>query len=165
MWHLFALFRGLSSRFLALLCLQIERLRHHGRSAPVAEQQDRNLEIARVVLDVQHISNAHFARGFRWLPVALNPAEFTGSAGNRPRLKKPGGPKPFIDPHAVHHLILVRSSPKGMRKYRVSQITTEPVIGAAGSNATSSSNNSARTGAPRSLPDSPPSSLWRTSSS
>ena len=77
----------------------VERLSNGGGAADVAKGKDFNLEIAAVVGDAKHVTDADFAGRLGGLAVRLNAAEFAGARGKRASLEEPGSPQPFVDSH------------------------------------------------------------------
>src|SRR5271165_4472117 len=96
-----ALFRELLARLAAGFGFPIERLCDGCRSGHLAEKEHFNLKVAAVVLDLQQVAGADFARGLGRLPVGMNAAEFKGARGQRASLEESRGPEPFVYPHSL----------------------------------------------------------------
>ena len=99
MRHRFPLLRYFQPQLAAGLRLTVECLGDCGRTSHLTEAQHLDMKIAAVVLYPDHVADTHFARGLGWLPVGLNPAEFTGVRGDRARLEEPGSPEPLVHSH------------------------------------------------------------------
>jgi hypothetical protein len=84
----------------------VERLSNGGGAADVAKGKDFNLEIAAVVGDAKHVTDADFAGRLGGLAVRLNAAEFAGARGKRAGLEEASGPEEFIE--AVGHEDIVQ---------------------------------------------------------
>jgi hypothetical protein len=86
-WQHFELSRGpaLGRYFLAEFAagfgFAVKSLRDGRWAARVAELQNFYFEVAAIVGDSQHVSDANFARGLGGLTVRLNPAKVTGFRG------------------------------------------------------------------------------------
>ena len=77
-----------------------ERLGHRHRPAHVAQQKHLHLEYPAVVLDLQHVSHADFARGLRRVAIGVDPVQVAGLCRQRPRLKEPRRPQPLVDSYS-----------------------------------------------------------------
>src|ERR1017187_10000532 len=94
--HGFAIFRHLEPQLPALLRLAVERLRYRRRAAYVAETQNLHLKVDAGVPHLQVVAGPDFTRGFGWLSVGLDPAEFARPFGLRARFEESGGPQPLV---------------------------------------------------------------------
>src|SRR5215470_2771365 len=92
-----------SSEFLPQLSarfrLAIQRLSDGRGPAHFAQNHNFHLKLARRVLHVQKVADMDLPRRLRQLSVGLNSAELARLRGKAARLKKAGGPEPFVDSH------------------------------------------------------------------
>ena len=110
-----ALLRRLLAQLPARLAFAVERLRHRGWTAHIAELQNLYFKIAAIIGHPQPVAKPKLSRGFGRLTVELNPAEFTGSRGQRARLKESCGPEPFVYSTEVIALFCYTRPPLGAR--------------------------------------------------
>jgi hypothetical protein len=104
----------LGGRFLPELAagigLAVEGLSDGGWAADVAEEQDFDLEVATVIGDAEHVSDADFTGGFSGLIVGLNASEFAGAGGEGAGFEKSGSPDVFVDADGGHGDFVILSS-------------------------------------------------------
>src|ERR1700722_10068457 len=106
--HQLPLLRHLLPRLLALLGLAIELLCDRRRPQHVAQLQHLDLELPTLVLDAQHVSQAHLACRLGRLPIRGNPVQVARLRSLLPCFEKPRRPQPLIDPSPSHPSILSR---------------------------------------------------------
>ncbi len=98
--HGFAFFSEFAAEFAAFLGLAIEGLRHGGRSADFAEEQDLDLEFAAFVFHLKLVAEADVFRRLGGLAVRGDSAEFTGFGRESAGLEESGRPEPLVHSHA-----------------------------------------------------------------
>ena len=109
MWHRLVRLRQLPAQLAAFRCLPIECLRYRAGTSHFAEKEHFDLELTSVIMNLQKVSDANLARRLGALAVGLDSTEFAGACGNRPSLKEPRRPEPFVDSDARHCSILALS--------------------------------------------------------
>jgi len=101
-----AIFDCFSTRFCAGFGLAVEGLRDRGGTALLAQRNHFNLEFGGLILDLQHVANAHLASRFGADTIGHDATHLAGFRGQLARLEKARGPQPLVDASAIHGVIL-----------------------------------------------------------
>ena len=105
--HGFALGGDFQALFFTLFGFAVEGLCDRGWAADFTEQQDFDMKFAGLAGDLQHVADAHGARGLEGLARRLNSAEITGFGCEGSRLEKAGCPEPLVDSYGVAQIIFL----------------------------------------------------------